>query len=347
MKRKILVAVLFLIVGATAFVIGGWLCSRRLLDDYNEMASGNFSVALSSFRDDYQFKRIRFFGEVKEKSTFTIDDYEFVVIPTVLDRTSNAFNPEYCNMASHVNGMVVMLACTWIVNGNPCGENLLSKLKQIIPNYKLSDSNNETVALTNLEKGSVMMKSEADQWSWRMGDLPVNPKVQQPDTGQMATNAKEFRYHHMDGVTGLGNVVVDSKGKETTIIISKDSDPEALAVLDAFQDAELCGTKKPELIRGAHFDQHLILVGEFTSDMKRTENVKNGAGSEPYRDFKVTGFKAVFPFCRFVTAPKGNEIDGPFLMETHFGFDTLFPNGISIDKKLIDLERHSVKPKEE
>jgi hypothetical protein len=159
--------------------------------------------------------------------------------------------------------------------------------------------------------------------------------------------AEEFRYRHLDGATGLGNVVVDSKGKETTIIISKDSDEKSLAVLEAFQDAQMCGTEKPHTIRGAYFEQHLILLGEFASVEKRTKYVENGAAPEPYRDFKVTGFKVVFPFYRFVTAPKGNEIDGPFLIEAHFGFDTLFPDGISFDKKPIDLQNHSVKPKEE
>lgn len=162
-----------------------------------------------------------------------------------------------------------------------------------------------------------------------------------------AVGAEEFRYRRLDGVTGLGNVIVDSKGKETTIVIRKDSDAKSLAVLDAFQDAQMCGTEKPHTIRGAYYEQHLILVGEFTSAEKRTKYVENGAASEPYRDFLVTGFKVVFPFYRFVTAPKGNEIDGPFLIEVHFGFETLFPGGIRFDKMPIDLQNHSVKPKEE
>jgi hypothetical protein len=159
--------------------------------------------------------------------------------------------------------------------------------------------------------------------------------------------AEEYRYRHLDGVTGLGNVVVDSKGKETTIVITKDSDEKSLAVLDAFHDAQMFGTEKPHTIRGAYFEQHLILLGEFTSDEKRTTYVENGAAPEPYRDFKVTGFKVVFPFYRFVTATKGNDMDGPFLIEVHFGFDTLFPDGISFANKPIDLQHHSVKPKEE
>lgn len=163
----------------------------------------------------------------------------------------------------------------------------------------------------------------------------------------VSVTAEEFRYRHLDGVTGLGNVIVDAKGRETRIIIGKDSDAKSLAVLDAFQAPEMCGTEKAKTIHGAYFDQHLILVGEFTSDEKHTKPVENGAVSEPYRDFRVTGFKAVFPFYRFVTAPKGNGIEGPFLIEVHFGFDTLFPDGIACDKKPIDLNNHAVKPREE
>lgn len=161
-----------------------------------------------------------------------------------------------------------------------------------------------------------------------------------------SAGAEEFRYRHLEGVTGLGNVVVDSKGKKTTILISKDSDGKSLAVLDAFLGAQLGGTEKPGTIQGACFDQHLILLGEFTSGEKRTKHIENGPEPEPYRDFKVTGFKAVFPFYRFVTAPRGNEIDGPFLIEVHFGFETLFPDGIRFDKKPVDLQNHAVKPGE-
>ena len=125
-------------------------------------------------------------------------------------------------------------------------------------------------------------------------------------------SADEFRYRHLDGVTGLGNVVADSKGKETTIMISNDSDAKSLAVLDAFLDAQMYGNEKPRTIRGAYFDQHLILVGEFTSDEKRTKYVQNGATPEPYRDFRVTGFKVVFPFYRFITAPKATRLMAPF-----------------------------------
>ncbi|MEN8848062.1 MAG: hypothetical protein ABF377_08330 [Akkermansiaceae bacterium] len=187
MKRTILTIFSVLLVGIASFVGGGMFFSKRLLDDYNGMASGNFSIALASFRDDYRAKRIRIFGEVEEQSAFSIDDYDFIVIPTVKDGTSDSFNPEHANMASHLNGMVVMLACTWIENEDPRGEELLAELKQTIPSFKLSAPEIDTVSIADLENGSAMMESEADQWSWRIGDLLKKPEAQQDGADQPAT----------------------------------------------------------------------------------------------------------------------------------------------------------------
>ncbi|MBN8456240.1 MAG: hypothetical protein J0M04_00145 [Verrucomicrobia bacterium] len=190
MKRTILTILAVLVVGITSFLGGGMFFSKRLLDDHNGMASGNFSIALASFRDDYGSKRIRIFGEVEEESTFRIHDYDFIVLPTVRDRTPDSFNPEHTNMASHLNGMVVMLACTWIMNEDPRGEALLLKLKQFIPSFKLSAPEIEAVSIADLKHGSAMMKSEAEQWSWRIGDLPQKTEAQQAGTGQPATRSQ-------------------------------------------------------------------------------------------------------------------------------------------------------------
>jgi transcriptional regulator with XRE-family HTH domain len=151
---------------------------KELLDEHNAMASTNFSVALKLFREDYVAKRIRIFGEIEERTVFKIDDYRFVVIPTVPERNKNSFNPEHCNIASHANGMVVMLACTWIVNEDHRGNELLAKLKELIPSFELSDSEHGNIKLVDLDEGSDMLKSEADQWSWRMSDLPLQPEAQ-------------------------------------------------------------------------------------------------------------------------------------------------------------------------
>lgn len=190
MKRVVLVAILILIIGIASFIGGGWFFSNRLLEDYNGMASDNFSTALAVFRDDYQDRRVRVFGEVEERSTFQIGDYQFIVTPTVRDSSSDSFNPGHCNIAAHLNGMVVMLACTWIVNEDPRGSDLLAKLKQVIPSYKLSAPEIETVSLVDLEDRSAMMKSVANQWSWRIGDLPEKLKAQQGGAGQPATRSE-------------------------------------------------------------------------------------------------------------------------------------------------------------
>lgn len=172
MRRTILTILVVLLVGIASFIGGSMFFTKRLLDDYNGIASGNFSIALASFRDDFQANRIRIFGEVEEQSEFRIGDYNFIVLPTVKARTSDSFTPEHTNMAAHLNGMVVMLACTWIENEDSRGDELLTKLKELVPSYKLSAPDARVVSITELEVGSAMMKSEADQWGWRIGDLP-------------------------------------------------------------------------------------------------------------------------------------------------------------------------------
>lgn len=181
MKRFLLVVIGVAVVGAIGFISGGWYLTKGLLNDYNGMASENFATALALFRDGYHAKRIPIFGESEEHSNFVIDGYEFVVIPgskTTSDRTKDSFNPEVGNMASHANGMAVMLACKWVVDDDARGEQLLEKLREIIPNFHLSAPRIETVAIKNLRSGSDMMKSESDQWRWRMGDLHVTETTQ-------------------------------------------------------------------------------------------------------------------------------------------------------------------------
>lgn len=168
MKRLLLIVTVSLIAASAGFLAGGWFFTDRLLDKYNGIASNNFSMALRLFRDDYMNRRITIFGEVQEASNFSIGDYGFVVIPTVADSEKAASNPEFCNMAYHINDMVVMLACHWIVTGDTRGDELLSKLKNVIPNFKLSAPDIDNVSLVDLKAGSAMMKSEASEWGWRM-----------------------------------------------------------------------------------------------------------------------------------------------------------------------------------
>jgi hypothetical protein len=152
--------------------------------------------------------------------------------------------------------------------------------------------------------------------------------------------AEEFRFKCIES-TGLCDSVYDAHGKETTIIIADDSDRECLALFKALQQKRVYGTQGVEEdVRGVKWDQAIILTGEFTSGIKRTKSGPNTAPSEEYRDFKITSLKIRFPLSRFVEISEGNVIDGPIIMETHFGFDSLFPGGVKFNGKLIDLSKH-------
>lgn len=190
MKRFLFVVVVFAVAGTIGFVAGGLYLNKGLLDEHNEMASDNFATAVAMFRDGYQAKRIAIFGESEEYSSFVIGTYEFVVIPgseTTSDRTKRSFNPAVGNMAAHINGMAVMLACKWVGDGDARGEQLLEKLRKIIPNFQISAPGIEIVAIKDLQLGSEMMKSEANQWGWRMGGSQTTETDQQGATPQPTT----------------------------------------------------------------------------------------------------------------------------------------------------------------
>lgn len=155
--------------------------------------------------------------------------------------------------------------------------------------------------------------------------------------------ATEYRFRHAE-TTGLCDFVCDSQGRETTIVIASNSDSECLALLKALQQKRVYGTKGMEDHMGIKWEQAVFLTGEFASKPKRTESGPNTASPEEYRDFKITGLEVRFPLSRFIEIPEGNVIDGPIIMETHFGFDSLFPQGVKFVGKPIDLSKH-VKPR--
>ena len=160
-----------------------------------------------------------------------------------------------------------------------------------------------------------------------------------PLTAQL--HAEEFRYHHQE-VTGLVNVVTDTKGTTTLIKFHPASDPVALRLLDALLDKRIHGTSKPERVHGTEYNQHLVFEGEFVSEVKRTESAANTASPEPYRDFKLQDVKVAFPLHQVVMFPGGNEIDGPFLIHVHLSFETLLPSGITHHQKKVDLAKHAI-----
>ena len=175
MKKTLLLIILILVSALGGMVAGNLIFAKMTLDDFNSMAAGNFSTALALFRDDYTNRHITVFGKVSQKTEFMIDDFRFSVLPTVSDESAQQSHPEFGNMAAHSNGMVVMLACHWMVNGDPKGDILMQKLGQLIPDYKLSAPDAGTVKITELEVGSKMMISEARQWQWRMANIDKKP----------------------------------------------------------------------------------------------------------------------------------------------------------------------------
>jgi hypothetical protein len=154
--------------------------------------------------------------------------------------------------------------------------------------------------------------------------------------------AGEFRFVHME-TTGLCNSVHVGNEKETAIVITKDSDADAVALLDALLNKQIYGTQGVQDHRGAKWEQAIILIGEFASKTKRTTSGPNTAPSEEYRDFRITGLKVLFPVSRFEVAGDRDPIVGPVIIETHFGFDSLFPHGVTSNGKPIDLSNHAIK----
>ena len=152
--------------------------------------------------------------------------------------------------------------------------------------------------------------------------------------------ADEYRFRCIGETTGLCDFVNDAQGRQTTIIIADDSDPECLVLFKALQQKRIYGTKGVEDHTGVKWEQVIILTGEFTSKPKFTKSGPGTGGSEEYRDFKNTGLKIRFPVSRFVEIQEEGEFDGPILMETHFGFESLFPQGLKFVGKTIDLSKH-------
>jgi hypothetical protein len=160
-------------------------------------------------------------------------------------------------------------------------------------------------------------------------------------------DAAEFRFKCLAaGTTGLSHSVYDDKGKETMIVLTKDSDSVAREILAALIQKQVSGTKGVEDHEGAKWEQGIILVGDFASKTKLTKSGPNTAPPEKYRDFRITGIKVLFPVSRFEVAGGGNPIDGPMIIETHFSFDSLFPHGVILNGKPIDLSKHATKRRE-
>jgi hypothetical protein len=159
----------------------------------------------------------------------------------------------------------------------------------------------------------------------------------------ISSKAGEYRFNREEGGMGLMDVIGDSKGNGISIQFDNDSDPESMAVWGALMEAEINGTQAPCKYNGMFFDQAIVLKGEFTSEVLHTKAVENGVGSEPYRIFKVKSIEIGFPFSR-LKYPNDSRAPEKTVLETHFGFDTLFPRGIKLDGKKIDLSKFRKEP---
>lgn len=171
MKKIHIILTTSLIAGAVGFLAAALFLPHKLLDDYNDMASDNFHTALAIFRDGYKQNHLMFFGEKNEVETFKVGNITFSVYPdfvTTSDESNEVFNQGIGNAASHINSMIVMLAAKWIEDDNPAGDELLNKLVEYIPNFKISSPDISPVKIQDLEKSSPMLDSEASQWQWRM-----------------------------------------------------------------------------------------------------------------------------------------------------------------------------------
>lgn len=157
-------------------------------------------------------------------------------------------------------------------------------------------------------------------------------------------HADEYRFQCMGAVTGLCDHVYNKDGEKTAIKIDF-ANREAAEVFLALQKKRIYGTQDFEDHMGVRWEQGIILIGDFTSEVKHTPAGPNTAASEPYRDFRCTGIKIKFPVWRFQEAV-ADQVDPPVFLETHFSFDSLFPQGLAVNGKPIDLSRHSADPKQ-
>lgn len=151
--------------------------------------------------------------------------------------------------------------------------------------------------------------------------------------------ADEYRYH-LIATTGLQERVFDQQGKETTIVFSKDSDSEARFILEKLLElGGINGTKGMDQWHGVPFDQAIILKGKLEPKIQKTESAPNTAQSEDYQEFKLEEVMVRFPLVR---RRPGKVFDTAFL-ETHFSFDTLFPEGLAFKGTKVDLAKHTAK----
>lgn len=148
--------------------------------------------------------------------------------------------------------------------------------------------------------------------------------------------AGEYRYNLM-ATTGLQEQVFDVKGKATTIIFSPKSDPKAQFLLTKLLElGGINGTAKKLTSRGIAYDQAILLRGKLGPKIHKTSSGPGLPSAEEYQEFVLVEVFVRFPLSRW---REGKVFDSGFL-ETHFNFDTLFPDGLSYKGNKIELYKH-------
>ena len=159
-----------------------------------------------------------------------------------------------------------------------------------------------------------------------------------------------FRFHRLEGATTVHPYeVADAEGKNTTIVLSKDSDAASVAILNALIGQQgIWGSLAPKKDpRGITWDQGIILIGSFVSEPKRLPQIPNGAAEGPYREFKINKINIEFPFARWVETDENDPVDTPYVVEFHLELRSLIPQGILLEGKAIDLRSYETKSKSE
>ena len=151
--------------------------------------------------------------------------------------------------------------------------------------------------------------------------------------------ADEYRYNLMV-TTGLQECVFDKDGAKTTIVFSKKSNKKARFLLTKILElGGINGTKGDERWNGVLFTQAIILKGKLDPMVRRTESAPNEVSAEDYQEFILDEVMIRFPLVRH---RPGKVFDTAYL-ETHFSFDTLFPDGLDFEGKKIDFTKHTAK----
>ena len=149
----------------------------------------------------------------------------------------------------------------------------------------------------------------------------------------------KFRFERGEGVTGIPTWVYDEKGVETTIRFSKNSNSQAMFVLDSLLSLEgVWGSAKAKRdTRGITYDQAIFLIGEFVTEERLTPKVVNGPSQQLYREFRVSKIEIGIPFSQWIQRDKDDPISSPYAVLFHLSVESIFPKGLSYEGGALDL----------